>query len=282
MRFLYFPGCKIADTLPQYDKSLRLVFSRLDIDLENADFNCCGYPVRHQSVEASFLSAARNFAIADKRGLDMITPCKCCFGNLSHALYWLNRNRDFKESVQSCLLKEGLRWTGKTRVFHLLQVLKQMIGPEKLKAQITRPLEGLTVAAHYGCHALRPSNVVNFDNPAAPVIFEDLIRITGAAPVVCAMRTECCGHPISDKNQALSLSLAVKKQEDARRSGADVICTACTYCQLMFEHARTAADDPDKNKKAPAPVLYTQLLGSAMGMDRASLGLESDMCMKTN
>ncbi len=282
MKYLYFPGCRIADSLPGYDKSLRAVLSRVGIDLETAAFNCCGYPVRHQSFEAAFLSAAKNFALADKMGLDIMTPCKCCFGNLSHALYWLKKNTEFKTQVQSHLALHGLKWKGETRAFHLLQVLRHTTGLEKLKENVTQPLKGLKVATHYGCHALRPSDVVDLDNPAAPVIFEELIRITGAETVDWSMRTECCGHPISDKNNPLALSLMQKKRDTAKSAGADAICTACTFCQLMFEKAGPETKAAESGNGGPYPVLYTQLLGLAMGMDKTTLGMGDDFVLKTH
>ncbi len=266
-RFLYFPGCKIPDHLPQYGTSTLGVFSVLGIIAEDAEFNCCGYPVRHQDAVASILSAAKNLAIADQKGLDIVTPCKCCFGNLNHAVFRLKKEPDLKRRINGLLSKEGLTWHGRARVHHILQVFRHHVGIDNIVNQVSTSLSHLKVAAHYGCHALRPSDVVNFDNPTAPTIFEDLIRAIGAKPVEWPLRLECCGYPLWEKNSRLSLSLMGKKVLDADASGADLICTACTYCQMMFDNVRFVEKNMNPDLPKLPSVLYTQLLGMALGLD---------------
>ncbi|MGD9187656.1 MAG: heterodisulfide reductase-related iron-sulfur binding cluster, partial [Desulfobacteraceae bacterium] len=61
------------------------------------------------------------------------------------------------------------------------------------------PLTNLRVAAHYGCHALRPANITGFDNPLTPTIFERLIEATGASIADWPLRLDCCGHPLWKK-----------------------------------------------------------------------------------
>lgn len=271
--YLYFPGCKIAPFLPQYDTATRAVLDRFDIHLDHTELNCCGYPVRHQDLSASVLAAARNLAIADREGLPLLTPCQCCFGNLRQAAYWLSENAELRRYVNHQLDTEGLRWHPDIPVRHLLSVLAEDIGIDRIRARVSHPLEGVTVAAHYGCHALRPGHVVQLDDPLAPTIFETLIAAIGATPVDWSLRLECCGHPVWEKNPALSLKLMARKLEDARSAGAQVLATACTYCQIQFETVRgthVVEDEP------PLPArLMPQLLGLALGLPRGALGLSS-------
>lgn len=275
-RYLFFPGCKIADHLSQYGTSTQAVFSALGIGLEEAKFNCCGYPVRHQDEDAFILSSARNLAIADDKGMDMITPCKCCFGSLRHAVFRLTNDPELKQRINDLLAPEGLNWSGRANIYHILQVFHDMEDMGRIKSRVSSPLTGVKVAAHYGCHALRPSDVVRFDNPAAPTIFENLILALGAIPVQWPMRLECCGYPLWEKNNRLSLAMMKKKVMDAKASGADLICTACTYCQMMFDTVRSIHGKENLDKQPFPSVLYTQLLGMALGLDEKSLGLEKN------
>jgi heterodisulfide reductase subunit B len=272
--YLYFPGCKITPFLPQYDTATRAVLRAFGIRLDNTELNCCGYPVRHQNIAASVLAAARNLAIADREGLALLTPCQCCFGNLKQAAYWLGANAALRRFVNDQLDAEGLHWHPHIPVRHLLSVLAEDIGIEAIRARVIHPLQGVSVAAHYGCHALRPGHVVQLDNPLAPTIFENLIAAIGATPLDWPLRLECCGHPVWDKNPKLSLKLMARKLEDARAAGAQVLATACTYCQIQFETVRAAHPVEDD---APLPArLYPQLLGQALGLPPDALGLASD------
>ena len=273
MKFAFFKGCKIPYYLGHYGISTRAVLKTFGVHLVELDFNCCGYPNRDLHFESFILSAARNMALAEKKNLDILTPCKCCFGSLKHAIYFLNENEKLRRDINTELAKEGLAWKGKCAVKHLLTVLSDDIGLPALYASIVNPQVGLRVAAHYGCHALRPSNVVHFDDPLAPSIFEDLIFATGAKAVDWPRRLDCCGNPLWGKNNAISLSLMQNKLSDAAESGADCICTACTYCQLQFDTLQSAVKpDDDVSQRLPS-TLYTQLLGVSMGLPERVLGI---------
>jgi len=146
-----------------------------------------------------------------------------------------------------------------------------MIGVDALAAAVRAPRTGLRVAAQYGCHALRPGNVARFDNPMAPTIFETLIQLTGATPVDWPRRLDCCGDPLHEANAPLSEHITQAKIADALASGAEVLCTACPHCHLRFDAVQAVqADTADPSIRT---VLYTQLLGQAMGLPAKSLGL---------
>jgi len=277
-RFAFFPGCKIPFFLDHYGTSCRSVLEALGVRLVELEFNCCGYPARELHFDAFVLSAARNIAMAGRDGLPLLTPCKCCFGTLKYADHWLRNHEGLRRAINAALREEGLAWDGTVEIHHLLSFLAHEVGTDTLRAHIERPYRGLRIAAHYGCHALRPGRVMRFDNPLAPTLFEDLVAVTGAEPVEWARRLECCGHPLWGKNDRLSRSMMEAKLSDARRAGADYICTACTHCQIQFDAVQADLHGPTASGGSGVPilpsVLYTQLLGLAMGIAEGPLGIE--------
>jgi heterodisulfide reductase subunit B len=271
--YLYFPGCKLSPFLPQYDRSTRALLASFDIRLEDSELNCCGYPVRQQDLGAAMLAAARNLALAHRQERPLLTPCQCCYGQLRQAAYWLERNGDLRRRVNAELAVEGLHWQPGVPVRHLLSVLAEDIGIAAIAERTTRPLTGLAVAAHYGCHALRPGHVAQLDNPLAPTLFENLISATGATAVDWPLRLDCCGHPVWDRNSPLALRLMKTKIEDAGQAGAQLLLTACTYCQIQFDQVRAAREAPRGPQNLLPAVLVSQFLGVAMGLPEADLGL---------
>lgn len=267
MDFLFFGGCKIEFYLPRYKTTSKAVLEALEIGVAETEFTCCGYPIRHQSRETAFLSAARNLALAAKQGRHLLTPCKCCFGNFKHALYWMDKDPLLRDVIVSRLAREGLRWEADVGVKHLLQVLHDDIGVETIRNRVTRPLSGLKLAASYGCHALRPMDVVQFDSPFAPTLFEGLIAATGAESLAWSHRLACCGNPLQDKNNALSRLMLKKKMSSAVAAGADQICTACTYCQLQFDGEEGEDRHAAPGEESIQAVLYPEILGRALGLD---------------
>lgn len=269
MRFALFIGCKIPQRVPEYERAARTVLRRLGVDLVDIpELGCCGYPARHLRLDAHLLLATRNLAIAGARSLDLLTLCQCCYGNLRHAQHLLRRDSGLSAAVAEQLAAEGLALGTAlgTRVRHLLDVLARDIGVEAIAARVTAPQQRLQVAAHYGCHALRPSDVVDLDSPHAPTLLERLVAATGARPVDWPRRLDCCGAPIAETNPALAARLGSAKIADAREAGADCLCTGCPWCQMQLT-------EQVEGDRLPT-LLYAQLVGLALGLSPRELGLD--------
>ena len=275
--YSYFAGCKIPYYLPEYGSSTLALLDRFDIELQDLEFNCCGYPVRDIDFQSFLLAGARNLALAEQNNTDIVTPCKCCFGSLKFVEYYLKQREPIRDQINALLRPEGLQWEGHTEVRHLLTVLHQDVGIETLRAAVVNPLEGLKVAIHTGCHALRPGNITMYDNPFVPGIFDDLVAVTGAESVFWSMSTECCGNPQWDKNKKLALKQMQKKFLNAKQAGADYVCTACTYCQMQFEQKSQSDLIPLDNEQFVPAVLISQLIGLSIGLDEDVLGLKDEI-----
>ena len=277
MKFALFHGCNIPARVEQYADATEAVLTRLGIELvEMTQFCCCGYPARNTDHRAYVLSAAKNLAVAENAGLDMLVMCKCCYGSLKKAEYFLNQDQDLKADINRLLAKENLEYKNKVQVKHLLSVLYHDVGLDRLKDKISKTYSDLQIAVSYGCHALRPSTVTGFDDPVSPKIFDELVEATGAFSVEWARKLDCCGAPLTGINDQLAMEMAIKKITSAREAGAQFICTACPYTQLQFDgvQMRPAADS--KNGEPLAPILYPQLLGLSMGIDEKTLGISKN------
>jgi len=268
MKYAFFSGCKIPFYLKEYELSSKAVLNALNVELIDIEFNCCGYPIRSINFESFILFAARNMALAKKHNVDILTPCKCCYGSFMHAIYYLVNNPQLVSEINTILSREELWWTSDIQVKHLLTVLAHDIGIEKIKSKITNPLNNLKIAPSYGCHALRPGKIVKLDNPFSPTIFEDLVNLTGAASLDWPQRLDCCGNPLWEKNNEISIELLEKKLNGAKNSGADLISSACTYCQIQFDKVQNS----ELKETKISSILYPQLLGLSLGLTRESLG----------
>jgi heterodisulfide reductase subunit B2 len=275
MEFALFLGCTIPARLNQYESSSRAVLEKLGVGLVDIrEFNCCGYPLRNIDFKVFLLSSARNLALGEKRNLNVMTLCKCCYGSLKKAEALIKENVSLKKEVNSTLEKEGLKYEGKIEIKHLLSVLHKDIGIEAIKGNMAMTFKRLKIATHYGCHALRPSQVVGFDNAIAPSLFDQLVEATGAESIDWPMKLECCGAPLWGVNDRLSMDLTLKKLMDGKKSGADYVCAACPYCHIQFDKVQKMILS-QRNMNHPLPsILYTQLLGLSLGLDRKALGLE--------
>ena len=275
MKFALFLGCNIPARVTQYESSARAVLKKVDVSVVDIqEFNCCGYPVRNVDHRAFVLASARNLALAAKQNLNVISLCKCCYGSLKKADHLMKQDASLRSEINKVLGKEGLQYNGDIEVKHFLSVLFHEVGLDTLKQKVEKRFSDLNIATHYGCHALRPSNIVEFDDPVAPSIFDQLVELTGAKSIDWSMKLDCCGAPLWGVNDDLSMSLTAKKLENGKKSGADFVCTACPYCQMQFDTVQQKIVSAQKSNGRLPSLVYPQLLGLSMGIDRQLLGLE--------
>ncbi len=274
MKLAYYPGCVAQTSGRELDRSTRWVCAKLGIELvEFPKFSCCGSGfVDEANLVLNVALNARNLALAEAAGLDLLTICSTCQGMLSFA------NVKYAEPairarVEGALAPLGFRYGGRTRVKHLLQVVTESFPAEKLRPLVVRPLTGLKVGAFYGCHLLRPADELGSESAEDPHSFEDLIRALGATPVMYRGRVMCCGFPILFVQPHTANHLAGRQIEDARAHGADAMATPCPLCHISLDGYQNQAAR-EVGHPLDMPVFHLpQLIGLALGASPEEMGL---------
>jgi succinate dehydrogenase / fumarate reductase, cytochrome b subunit len=274
-RFAYYPGCAAEATVKEADKAMQAIAPLLGLDLELYEsMSCCGAGVMHEEEpDASLAINARNLAIAEKAGVDLLTICNTCLLTMVKAQHELKENPALMARINESLAKFDLHYSGTVRVRHLLWVLAEDIGPEAIKALVKKPLTGMKIAPFYGCHILRPDEVLGFEDDRDPDSMEKVIEALGADPVRYEMRTECCGFHVMLVNKPATTNMVGQCLGDASDQGADLMVTPCTLCQLTLDSYQYLADK-SREKPLKLPVLHLpQIMGMAFGLDDKAIGL---------
>lgn len=275
LKYLLFLGCAIPYRAQSYEISARKVAEKLGIELvEMPDYNCCGLPLDPANHDIMLALAARNLCIAEQQGLNIMTLCPGCAGTLRKVNKMLKEDKHERERVNSYLKDIGMEFQGTIEVKHLMQVLAEDVGLEKIKETIQKPLTNLSVAEHSGCHIVRPQKLIGFDDPENPKILKSLIEVTGAKCLDYLDETECCGAPVIGVNDKIPLSLARDKLVHMKAVNAQAVITVCPFCHMMFDTNQSRIERMF-NEKYGMPVLhYPQLLGLAMGFSPEELALK--------
>lgn len=279
MKFAFYPGCTVQSEQYAYEISARRIFPKLGIQLIDVEgFSCCGYPLKNVSVSAWFYLTARNLALAEKLGLDIFPLCNGCNLSFCEVRHYLERDPTLKERINSLLSMEGLNYTGNTKSVHILQILREVIGIDKIQAAVEMPLAGLKLAAHYGCHALRPSKLEMPDDPEDPQSLEELIEALGAATEEYPERLDCCGQGLAMTTGKTALAISGLKLRAVQDHKFDGLVTICPFCTKMLDAKQNAIKVSTGQKDLSMPVIYvTQVLGLAMGMEVEELGLNLNL-----
>ncbi|MDH5266377.1 MAG: CoB--CoM heterodisulfide reductase iron-sulfur subunit B family protein [Candidatus Bathyarchaeota archaeon] len=275
LKYLLFLGCVIPYRLPSFEISTRRVLDKLGVELvEMPEFNCCGFPLDPVNHDMMLTLAARNLCLAEQQNLNIITLCNGCFGILNHVNKELKEDKKIKEKVNGYLKEIGMEFKGTITVKHLIHVLAEDVGFEKIKETVQKPLNQLRVAQHSGCHVVRPAKYIGFEDPENPTTLKKLIQVTGAKCLDYMDEPECCGAPIVGVNDKIPLQLAREKLDHIKAVGAQAMITCCPYCHIMYDLNQPRIERAF-NEKFGIPVLhYPQLLGLAMGIAPEELALK--------
>jgi heterodisulfide reductase subunit B len=271
-KYLMFLGCAIPYRVTAYEISARKILKRLGVEIvEMPEFNCCGLPLDPVSHETMLILAARNLAMAEQKGLDIVALCPGCAGTLKKVSKMLKEDKHMREEINGHLKEAGLEFKGTVTAKHLLQVLIEDVGLEKIKETVVKPLTNVKVAEHNGCHILRPKEYIGIDDPEDPKMLKALIEATGATCLDYLDETECCGAPSVGVNDKIALQLARDKLNHIKTVDAQAMITICPFCHIMYDTNELRIEKMF-NEVYGIPILhYPQLLGLAMGMSPEEL-----------
>jgi len=278
MKFAYYPGCSAKTTCPELDQSMKAVAKKLDLDLAELEVAACtgSRQIRDSNEELFLTLNARTLALAERLERDVMTVCATCLLNLVEVNNTLRGNAELRKKINGNLAKIDLEYRGSVEVTHILWVLLRNIGAEALGKKIVRPLRGLRVAPFYGCHILRPKDVLGFDDPDSPTSLDALIRLLGAEPVDYDGKKRCCGFHVLMTKEDLALKISGRRLSQAREGQADCVVTTCPLCHSSLDPYQAAVESK-LGKKIDLPIVHLpQLLGLGLGLDARELKLEGN------
>lgn len=271
MKYAYYPGCSLHTVATEYDQSTKAVCETLGIELEEIpDWTCCGASSAHSTDHLLGLAIpARDLALAEKMGHDVVAPCAACFQRLKFAEYEIKNNPKNKELISKAI---EMDIQGTVQVFNTVDAIAA-IGMDKIAEKVKKPLTGLKVACYYGCYLVKPPKICHVDDPENPHLMDDMMEAVGAKAVQWPYKTECCGGSLVFSNVDLCLKLSKDIIEYAMAAGADCIVSACPLCQPNLD-MRQGQINKKFGTKINIPVFYfTELMGLAFGHKVNDLGL---------
>jgi len=270
-----FLGCMIPIKYPQMEAAFRRSMPRLGVELVDLEgFTCCPDPIYFKAKDAlGWLTiAARNLTIAEEAGIDLVTLCSGCTATLKEAKFLLDEDPALRNRVNERLARIGREYKGTARVEHAVVIIRDEIGMDAVKRSVTRPLSGMSVAIHYGCHLLKPSQIMHVDDADYPSILENLVTAVGATPVAHDEELLCCGKGCMDDEMPVEMVYSIFSS--IRNSGADCMGLICPTCFSSFDLGQIIVGRR-KGTNFEIPIIYYfQLLGLAQGLSLAEVGLD--------
>lgn len=274
--YALFLGCTIPARQPHYELSARKALTKLGIDLVDlANMTCCAPPpLQSIDLETSLSISAYNICLAEEADLNVVTLCTGCFESLAMTNTMLKKNEKLRARVNQILANAGKEFKGTKEVRHYLQVLTDDVGLNRLKESVTKNMSKLRVAAFYGCHALRPSELLKLDDPERPRIFEDLIEVLGAKSVWYRNKLKCCGGLLRGYADDVALAIARDKVVNTTKASADCIATLCPFCFLTLDLGQILMKSAYQEEYNIPVLHYAELLCLGLGIEPKELAFD--------
>ncbi len=272
-----FLGCTIPARQLGHELSSRKALEKLNVDLVDLDQTICCAPPPIESIDlkSSLAIAAYNISLSEELDLDMITLCGGCFQSLAKANALLREDEHLKDEINILLGKVGKEFHGNREVKHYLQVLLDDVGLSTIKKNLSKTLDNVRVASFYGCHVLRPSSLLNFDDAERPKILDKLVNVTGAKSINYRNKLKCCGGLLKGYEDDLSLEIARDKIMNISKVKVDCIVTVCPFCFVALDMGQLLIRRK-YNEDYRIPVLhYPELLCLSLGIDVKKLGFQA-------
>jgi heterodisulfide reductase subunit B2 len=279
-RYAYYPGCSLETMAATYHVSSMEVAHRLGIELEELeDWNCCGATAYSKVDELlATVLCARNLAIAEKTGLDVVAPCNACYKNLWTTNAAMKRDADLAEHMNYALEADNLHFDGTVDVRHILHAFVTDEALGSIRRLAGDRIKGLRVAPYYGCQIVRPRRPgVELDQVENPTYFEALLEAAGASPVAYPYKLRCCGAALMVTNRPAAVQMLRDLLQSAVDLGAEVIATTCPLCQTNLECYQGEVNRAYGTSFAMPILYFTQLLGLALGVGVKRLGIGKEL-----
>jgi succinate dehydrogenase / fumarate reductase cytochrome b subunit len=276
VKVAFFPGCVSKGACPELYVSATAIAEPLGLELHELESApCCGAGVlSEQNPELGDALNALMLAMAEAENADLMTICSTCQGVLSNHNHQLQKDPARMDRANATIADQGFRYGGTTKVKHLLWMLFEDIGIDRVAAAIKRKLTGLKIAPFYGCYILRPVEALGLrERPERTTYLERLITLLGAEPVEYRGSTKCCGFPMLTFNRDKALAMGGNHIIEAKEKGADLLVTPCPLCHLNLDGQQPDAARVLK-QEIDVPIFHLpQLLGLAFGFEPEQLRL---------
>ena len=266
LKYAYHPGNVAHSSATEVAETMEPVAQSLGIELVpmSGATSCGAGIIRQASRRLQLTLNARTFAMAEELGLDIITPCAATAGNLHEDLSALKQNPNLLGEVNEVLERTcGRRFSGGVEVHHLLHVIVDEVGLEKLEAAILNPID-FDVAAFYGPN-IQQAGACGGDDIHDPDYLEQVIDAIGGKPVQWEGRTQSVGVPGLLSEEPTVLRQAAAVLHEAKSEGAELIVSACNLSHSVLDIYQGKASR-STGLATNIPVIHlTEMLSFSMG-----------------
>ncbi len=271
-------GCLVPTrrSLIGYEAATRKVLNHLGVETVDIPNETCCAPFWMQSLDftTSLAMAARNLAKAEEMGLDLLTPCSGCFHSYMRVNHTYENHPEMREKINDILAKADLRYDGNVEARHVVDFLYKDIGVNAIKESMKIDLGEIEIGLRYGCHMLKPSDLLNIEYSERPRFGDELLEAVGVKCKEYTGRYRCCGGLLRGTQDDVADYILHDRLMDAKNANLDGLVTVCSLCHIQHDMGQKSIKRKFGIEDLEIPVLhFPQLLALGFGYSAEEIGL---------
>ncbi len=268
-KYAHFLGCVMPTKMPWAESAIMKTLPRLGIDLEYlTKSTCCPRAGVWISVDKRvwLTLASYNLLQAEQAGRDVMVSCNGCYVTLYEANKLLKEDPKALEEVNKYLAAAGKHFNASVRVRHLLEVLYEDVGIERIRREAKKL--HIKVAIHPGCH------MRIFPDGHLVKYFTELNEALTDEVVPYGLEQMCCGLQSNLADREFATYERAKRKFDAiKAQNVDALVLVCSGCYDQFERAISTLRKKD-GYDFDVPVIHlAELLAISYGLKPDDFGM---------
>ncbi len=268
-KYSHFLGCVMPAKMPWAESAIMKMLPRLGVDLEYlTKSTCCPRAGVWISVDKRvwLTLASYNLLQAEQAGRDVMVSCNGCYVTLYEANRVLAEDPKALAEVNLYLAAAGKHYDASVRVRHLLEVLYEDVGIERIKKE-ARKLH-IKVAIHPGCH------MRIFPDGHLVKYFTELTEALVDEVVPYGLEQMCCGLQANLADREFATNERAKRKFDAiKAQDVDALVIVCSGCYDQFERAVAGLRKKDGYDFDVPVVHLAELLAASYGIKPDDFGM---------
>ena len=223
-----------------------------------------GNIIKQASTKLQHALVARNLALAEEKGLDIMTTCATSHSIMCDTIEDLRDDPVYAAQLNNLIARStGVEFRGESNSWHLLHYLVEEIGLDKVNDAVINPID-LSIAPYYGPYMQREGFCAQ-DDPYMPTYFEQLIAALGGKAIDYDLKCQSVGAPSILTLDKSVMSLISSVISDAKSNGAELMVSACTVSHANLDSYQTKAGKKT-GKNTSIPVIHlAELVAFAFG-----------------
>jgi len=265
-KIAYYPGnvaragaYEVEDCIQPLCKALNIEL----VELPRASSDG-GNVIKQATPKLQDALVARNLALAEAKGLDIMTTCATSHAIMCNTAQDMSRDPVYANTINNLVSRtSNVEYTGETQSRHLVHYLVEEIGLEAVRNAVKNPLN-MKIAAYYGPDMQR-EGACGGDDAFQPTYMEQLIEALGGTPVDYDSKCSSVGSTSMLTLEDASLAMTASVLSDAIDSGAELVVSACTVSHINLDSYQSKAGRiSGKNTKVPVCHL-AEIVAFALG-----------------